>query len=579
MQIDQTSQYRKPFRHYVVVALIALGVISVIAILINQRRSSDSMNVILLTIDTMRPDRLTYAGYYRDTTPFLNQLARQGVIFSTVISSAPWTCPGLLSIFTGLYPMLHGVNARGRTVLASTRTLFDIFKEHGYRVPNIAYLTNIPNLMNLGLDEISNTYKESTHLPGDELIRWIGDHKDQQFLAWYHYRFLHLPYNPSAQFNVYLDAKGRELQKTPFFKEWLQDEVVIPWGQLTFTPDMQKTIQDLYDGQLLELDAFIRRLYDNLNELKMWGNTLLILTADHGEELFEHGFVGHASTTKRAKMYDEVLKIPLILYGPGIVPNGVEIRQQIRQIDIMPTVLDIAGLPIPKDIQGISLLPMIKGRQIRPIPDAISESIMGGYQSDPNQENRYFYSIREEKWKLVRIPLEKGFAYELFDLKNDPGETQNVIATHPQIAVRLKTQLETALGNMQKQRLALLTQEGTNLKMTKVPKGSVLKKPMISSPRNGQRIRITSGDQIKLQWSGDPAYNYVIEYDAGKGWRKLTGRIPVQGTSKIFGPLPAEAYEPLPYWNPYRIRVAPFGQEKYWSEWVEFYIEYNRDSS
>ena len=578
MQTEKKGHRDRHVKIYLFLAMVTLIVISVITVLGTRQGQRSPINVVFLTIDTIRPDHLGFSGYHRNTTPFLDTLAKKGVAFHTVISSAPWTSPGLLSVFTGLYPMVHGVTARGRTVLSSIPTLFDVFREGGYRVPNIAYLTQISNFMNLGLEQKRTSYKETARLPGDELIHWIRDHRDRPFLAWYHYRFLHLPYDPPAQYNVYIDAKRREMLETPFFKEWVKDEVVIPWGRLTFTPAQQKTIRDLYDGQLHELDAFISRLYDDLKQLNRWEDTLLILTADHGEELFEHGFVGHASTAKLAKMYDEVLKIPFVLYGPRIVPEGVKIEKQVRQIDIMPTVLEIAGLPIPSGVQGKSLLSLIKGKKPNAVPVALSESIMGGYQSDPFKEKRYFYSIREEKWKLVRIPHEGGFVYKLFDLVADPGETQNVGANHSQVVARLKARLETDLEKMQVQRLILAVQESAHFKKADIPSGAALEKPVINFPRNGQRIKVTGGDQIELRWSGNPSYSYVIEYDAGKGWRKLTGRLPVQGTSKIFGALPAEAYEPLPYWNPYRIRVAPFGQEKYWSEWVEFHITYEKGS-
>ena len=149
------------------------------------------LNVILLTVDTLRPDHLSCYGYPRNTTPFLDNIVKNCVVFENVISSAPWTCPGMISIFTGLYPSVHGVEARGRSLLPGTVTIFDVFKEHGYLVPNIAYLTNIPNFANLGLEPMEEQYVETDFLPGDELLNWIKEHRRDRFLAWYHYRFLH----------------------------------------------------------------------------------------------------------------------------------------------------------------------------------------------------------------------------------------------------------------------------------------------------------------------------------------------------------------------------------------------------
>ncbi|MFH0845694.1 MAG: VanZ family protein [Pseudomonadota bacterium] len=529
------------------------------------------LNVILLTVDTFRPDHLGCYGYGRDTTPFLDRLARKGVIFKNVIASAPWTSPGLISIFTGLYPSEHGVQARGQNLLSSTPTLFKIGKQHGYKIPNISYLADIDNFANLGLDPKEPRYFQEAEEPGDELLRWLDDHHGDRFLTWYHYRFLHLPYKPMEGYNLYLTEDMKECLES-IANQTVQKESVIPRGTVTFTARDRETVVALYDGQLRELDHFLRRLVERMARWKLHKNTLLVITADHGEELFEHGFIGHASTAINATLYDEVLKIPLILYGPSAFKGGRVVKDQIRQIDIMPTILNIAGLPVPDSIGGQSLMPWIEGKGgKRPLP-ALSESVSGGYQSSSQQEKIMLRSIRTDDWKLICTEGGERDLCRLFNLREDPGETEDLMAMEKETAVRLKTMLQRHVSQMQTKWLAMVSKERARFSIEDIPKEAELERPIILSPRDQETIRLREKAQLTLRWTGDKNLAYVIEYDVGRGWRNLKGSLPVHGTEKVFGPLPREAWEPLPYWNPYRIRISPYGLEKYWSPWVEFFI-------
>ncbi len=192
------------------------------------------LNVILLTVDTFRPDHIGCYGYKRDTTPFLDRIARKGVVFKNVISSSPWTSPGLISIFTGLYPSSHGVQARGQSLVPGMTTIFKVFKKHGFKTPNISYLTNIPNFTNLSLDSQETVYFKEASEPGDELFRWLDDHYRSPFFVWYHYRFLHLPFNPKDQYNLYLTERMKRSLKSRGVKI-IQKETVIPHGTISFT--------------------------------------------------------------------------------------------------------------------------------------------------------------------------------------------------------------------------------------------------------------------------------------------------------------------------------------------------------
>ena len=543
------------------------------AALVYQKYWRPPLNVIILTVDTFRPDHLGSYGYKRDTTPFLDTIARKGVIFKNVIGSSAWTSPGLISVLTGLYPSVHGVHARGKSLLPGTGTIFKVSKRHGFRVPTISYLSDIANFANLGLDPKDPKYFKRGHNPGDGLLRWLDDHHRDRFTLWYHYRFLHLPYELNDQYNAFLTEKMKSTLESNGVKI-ARKEVVIPYGTVSFTPEERETIVALYDSQLRMLDHFIKRLYESMTRWKLHRNTLLVITADHGEELFEHGFIGHASTAIHATMYDEVLKIPLIFYAPSCLTGGRAIKEQVRQVDIMPTILDIVGLPIPESIQGVTLMPKIEGKGTgKPLP-AVSESVLGGYQSSPEQEKIMLRSLRKDGFKLICKWDETGETCQLFDIIEDPGEQVNLFSIKKGVASRLRAELGDLLAKMQAQRLAMMKEEKTAFSPDEIPKDVKLEKPVLLSPQNREVLRISKeGGHLVLNWTGDKKLTYVIQYDVGKGLRNLKGSIPVQGIRKAFGPLPREAWEPLPYWNPYRIRVSPYGHEKYWSDWVEFYIE------
>ena len=562
--------YIRRFRKWsmVIISMVIVGNM----VLFYQKYWRPPLNVILLTVDSFRPDHLGCYGYKRDTSPFLDTIARKGVIFKNVISSAPWTTPGMISIFTGLYPSAHNVQARGQYLLPGTTTIFEVFGKHGYNVPNVSYLTDIANFTNLGLDPKDSSYFREAAEPGDELLRWLDDHHRSRFILWYHYRFLHLPFRPKDEYNIFLTEKMKRSLESEGVKT-VQKESVIPYGSISFTPEEKETIKGLYDGQLRELDHFIRRLCERMTRWKLERNTLLVITADHGEELFEHGFIGHASTAIHAKMYDEVLRIPLIFYVPSRIKGDLVIEDQVRQVDIMPTILDFVGLPVPETINGVSLVRRIKGKKEEKPPPAISESVFGGYQSNLEQEKIMIRSIRTEDWKLV-CKEEEGALCQLYNLQKDPGERLDLFDAEKETALRLKEKLHAFIAEMQVNRLAMLTREKIRFTQDEIPKDAKLVRPIILSPKDESMIWIQKeGGQLVVSWTGDKDLDYVIQYDVGEGWRNLKGSLPVQGTSKVFGPLPREAWEPLPYWNPYRIRISPYGLEEYWSDWIEFSIK------
>ncbi len=342
------------------------------------RPPHESVNVLLITVDTFRPDRLSAYGHTRATSPYLDSLAADGALFEQAVSSSSWTSPGLLSVLTGQWAPTHGVDVRGKRLAPDTPTFATELSRAGHAVPDILYLSSIPNLNGIGLER---SYADrDTYLPeGDQvLFKALEAHRDVPFFIYYHYRNLHLPFNPSPPFaTLYMaDALGDGFvnQRANIVRK----DVTIPEGSLRFSPGDSGWVRALYDGQIREMDeTFIRPLVSTLERLDLYNRTLVIITADHGEELLDHGFVGHPSTSFKGSAYDEVVRIPLIISCPDLIPPRTRVSMQVRNVDVLPTALDLLGLSIPESVQGRSLEPALMGQTMTELP-AFIETTPGG---------------------------------------------------------------------------------------------------------------------------------------------------------------------------------------------------------
>ena len=437
------------FRHIIIALTFAFPFVSLSA----AETIGDSMpNVLLFTIDACRPDHFGCYGYSRNTTPNIDKLAREGALFTHAFSQSAWTTPGMISIFTSLFPPTHGVDAKTCTLKDDVVTLPKILKEHGYAAPVLPRFVDIPNYWHLGFDVVDKERFQGVE--GEDLLKLLEAYKDRRFFVWYHYHGLHLPYNPQKPYDTIFrnDVAGGAPAETEAVA-LVKAKSVIRNGSVRFTGAEEKAVVALYDGQIRQMDDYVGQL---TQQMKQWGildNTVIIMTSDHGEELFEHGFIGHASTSLNAKLYDEVIRIPLIVVWPKKLTHKV-VHSQVHQIDIMPTILDLLGLSIPGGLQGNSLLSLMKDnavRDSRSVPAqggrkmVFCETILGGFQSTKEMEEIRLRCVRTNEWKLIYTNASpdglSGDRYELYDLKNDSKEAKNVIERYPAVAGELRQKL------------------------------------------------------------------------------------------------------------------------------------------
>ena len=544
----------------------------------------DLPNVLLITVDTFRHDRLSCAGYGRETTPNLDRIASEGVLFTQAISSSSWTTPGLMSVLTGLYAPTHGVDARDRSLRPDAPTLPRLLKPLGYASPDICYLTVIPNFAGLGFDAYAR--RDSLLTSGDEvLFRCLEDYRGQRFFIYYHYRDLHLPYNPAPPYDRLFAPEGFDPAKLPDVKRRaVTEDVMIPFGHVTFEEGDREWITGLYDGEVRQMDErFFGRLEETLVRLGLKERTLLIVTADHGEELLDHGFVGHASTSLKGTSYDEVIRIPLILRYPGGLAGGRQVTEQVQNIDVAPTVLDLLRAEAPEALQGQSLLPLIRGEAGWRERPAFCETTPGGYQAPPEMLKTRVRSMRTPEWKFIRTTGPSGDEVELYHLKEDPGERRSVVAEYPDVAREMRAELERwvekagphspAPSPVNGRGVASAASRGEGLKSTTQDSGLVVAPVRILSPAEGETLRFeTAQGTIAPRWTGDSTAAYAAEYSVGEGAHHLEGEIPAQGSAPRYGPFGETMWNTLAFYNPWRFRVRRSGDPKGWSAWRTFFV-------
>lgn len=314
-------------------------------------------NVLLITIDTQRPDRLSCYGYKKHSTPAFDRLAQEGVRFANAFCDVTWTTPSMSSVMTGSYPTRHGLRSTYQRLAEENITLAEVLRSQGYATA--AIVGSFPVAAMFGLDQGFDHYDDRFSAPivvGGPNKRATVENRfhenidDQRLFQMLKARAD--AYRPDAQVSDTVIAwleQSRPKEK-PFFL-WVHYFGPHELQDLRLSPEQQyKQIIGAYDGQVRETDRQLHRVLDALDRLGLTSNTLTILHADHGQSLGEHLYVGHGRN-----LYDPTLRIPLLVRLPGVVPQGVVVDALARNIDIFPTVLDLTGIRIAHPIDGETL--------------------------------------------------------------------------------------------------------------------------------------------------------------------------------------------------------------------------------
>jgi arylsulfatase A-like enzyme len=373
-------------------------------------------NVLIVMIDALRADHISANGYQRETSPFLDSLISQGIYFEDAVALAPWTVPSVLSLLASLPPRAM-INEEGTYDLhLAPAALPEYLLEQGYNTAG--FTTNRLLLKEYGYDRGFEYFVENNEfrlrmkaeLLHEQLFPWIANHATSPFFAYAHYMEVHDPYRAPEEYALPFlspDYKLPEMlhrgEVTPYHKKILAGEPV------HISDEKKYEIIALYDACIRQLDDQLKKLDQFLRDKKLREKTIIWVVADHGQELFDHGSVKHGYT-----LYEEILRIPMLLVYPG-GPEGLRIKGQVDLTDVFPTTIELlGGDPFSLPVEGRSLLPLIKGHG-KGKEHIISECKVS------QRKNRWMFSVRRltDKWMDNHLDPEQNAFY---DLSRDPGE-------------------------------------------------------------------------------------------------------------------------------------------------------------
>ena len=404
-------------------------------------------NLVVLTLDTVRPDHLSAYGYAKPTTPELRAFAEESVVFSNAFAQETNTTPSHASMFTGQYPHVHGSRVNGDVLASDVPTLAAILRDAGFATAGFVS-ASVLSAEGSGLDRGFDRYGDElgrARRTGVQTVRqarqWLATREPgERFFLFVHLYDAHGPYRPPAK---HRDAfRSRQ-----------------PSGKLPLVPHHMKSVDesgrlfrylsqfvDQYDGTLRHSDDLFRLLREGID----LDDTAVVVLADHGETLGEryHG-LDHGG-----QVFDEQIRIPLLLHAPALRPRRVDAL--VETVDLLPTALQLLRVPAPPDLAlpGRSLLPLAIGTTGEGASEDEERFVFSSARAVSHRHGdrgytldleRRIQSIRSRRWKLIRYPREpatEGDYYELYDLASDPGELRDVAEQHPEIVETYRARLE-----------------------------------------------------------------------------------------------------------------------------------------
>jgi len=398
-------------------------------------------NVVVITADTLRGDMLGVNGNRFVQTPHLDALAEEGVNFRRAYTPITTTLPAHASLFTSLYPRDHKAYDNGRAISDAVVTLPEVLRDHGY---DTAAHINMPWLK---LD-VSNVPQGITEIrPGDRIRKadstnawvteWIARRSDDPdpFFLWVHYVDNHTPYHAPNQWeNLYFPGGRRGVGRTPLADIWslfpadhVESDAYISWLNGVRSADY---VVGTYEGSVSWLDQRVGEVTDALRDVGAWDNTVFVFTSDHGESLGEHGlwFV-------HAGLYETTARVPLILKMPE-GPANMNVDSVVSLVDVMPTVLSGANLPIPSEVRGVDLLPTLQGPLSPEAGAAYLEHTGRQLTAVVTPRYKFIEHLRTIRY-YKGYPMTKG-RVELYDLAIDPHETQDISGANPRLVERMR---------------------------------------------------------------------------------------------------------------------------------------------
>jgi len=432
-------------------------------------------NIIFILVDTLRADHVGCYGYKRDTTPTLDRLAAEGARFDQMIAASGWTMPSVMTMFTSIEPSLHGAVSSKHALVRGVTTLAAELSKAGYQT--VGFTSNPMTHSKFGFGSGFDFYDDFTVLLSFELN--LFDHVEahcgahgsvtnpvvnRTVLSWAKRR--REPSKPLFLFLVYFDPHADYIPPPPYDRMFDPDfDGEVDGRQMyrrskddVFSPRDQEHIRALYDGEIRHTDEHLRQLLGSLRELGIMDNALTLILSDHGEEFWDHGATLHGHT-----LYDELIHVPCILHWPGRIKPGQVIREQTGHIDVMPTLLTAAGVPVPQQCLGRVWPTVARASTVVTAPSTTAA---------PADRARPYFSeteVHAPQLRAIRTPERKIIwdtntsVRQAYNLADDPCELRNLADNMPATFTGLSRQLDRWWQQMQTCRSAVAASESPKL--------------------------------------------------------------------------------------------------------------------
>jgi choline-sulfatase len=424
------------------------------------------VNILFILEDALRPDHLGCYGYPKATSPVIDALARDGLVFKNAIATAAHTLPPIVSLLMSQWACTHGIvsPARFQQWIASARwrdkeTPLKILARKGFLLDGEMVLRWKP----LGF---------TRDTVGGEIEAYFSRHLGEPWFFMAEPYPTHLPYHPPEEYyRMFLEPSWKGDERAEQRLRVVRSNLIVhpsgvtskleagesealsdstsdaahkrTAGTVDLLPEDEPAVRALYDGEVRVFDDLVGTWVKRLEHLGILDDTLIVITADHGEELMERGHVGHSSCNLKGTLYDESIKVPLILRYPPGLPKGSVIEEQVSQVDVMPTIFELLGIASPDFMEGESLLHRARGEASHSRQEAYAETTPAGWQA-LQSDDREMFCVRTSAGKLIlkTDAFDRRREWEFYDLRADPCERRNLYPDHALVAP-FKARLES----------------------------------------------------------------------------------------------------------------------------------------
>ncbi|MDP6932046.1 MAG: sulfatase-like hydrolase/transferase [Myxococcota bacterium] len=396
----------------------------------SNRKKFPLSRIILVTVETLRADHTSLHGYPRQTTPNLDALAEQGAHFTLHGVQAPWTRSSVASLMTSRLPITLGVHDNIDVMPLEVVTLAERFEQAGYVTAAFVAQYVLANKYNFN-QGFHSFYAHRNETPASQIVEealdWLHSRQDDNVFVWLHLFEPHGPYRPPTEWVDTFQDDALYVADETILEAGTRNRVgaFVPTYVLDEGQTERRHYVAAYDQEILAVDAMIGRLWEGLRDPDEDQDSLLVVTADHGESMTDHDrFFAHGS------LYEHDLHVPLVLWAPGRIAPGTQVSNRTRHLDLGPTLLDLASVPVDPNHQGVSLVPLLNG-EARDTEFAVAVS---------GRDEDLQYAVVEGDFKVI---LDARFTpIEAYNLARDPTESINVLDQRLGRARRLADRFE-----------------------------------------------------------------------------------------------------------------------------------------